>query len=115
MNSRTSQLVERFEQGTLPLAEFRHAEHLRVALWYLLQEQPERAADLIRSGLKRLLERNQLPRAYSERTTRLWIERIQEFLTSADRSQPVDALGDQLIAYCRERPVASTAQHEPAE
>lgn len=94
------ELVRRFEAGTVRLVDFGHAEHLEVALWYLLHHSLPEATARIRSGLRGLLEKHHMPHAYSEETTIYWIGRIDQFLCTADRTRPVDELAADLVQSC---------------
>ncbi|MFL6333410.1 MAG: hypothetical protein ACJ754_08905 [Pyrinomonadaceae bacterium] len=47
------ELLRRFEDCTLPRAEWTHAAHLTVALWHLLQFDWPEAVARVRRGIKR--------------------------------------------------------------
>ena len=49
------ELVNQFEAGTIKHAEWKHAEHLTVALYYLTLDDLETATDGMRAGLYNLL------------------------------------------------------------
>jgi hypothetical protein len=56
-------LVARFEDGTLPTAEWTHEAHLAVALWYASRLPYQDALAVMRQGIQRL------NRAHRVRTT----------------------------------------------
>ena len=98
--SRVEELVHQFETRTVRLVDFRHAEHLEVALWYLLRLPEAQATEKIRSGLRSLLEAHGVTHGYNEEQTLYWIGRIQAFLRTADLSLPIDQLAHALITAC---------------
>ena len=72
-------LIERFEQCTLPIAEMHHTQHLEIALWYVLHYPPEEALERMRNGLKALLAENGVGSSYNEEVTLGWMTFVQEF------------------------------------
>lgn len=74
-------LVRSFEACETAPAEFKHREHLVVAIWYLETAGREAAVDLMRSSLKRFLDHFGVDqRKYSEATTVFWIAKVAEKL-----------------------------------
>ncbi|MCP2728197.1 hypothetical protein [Limnofasciculus baicalensis] len=51
--SEIEDLIQRFENGTLPRGEWTHHAHLIVALWYLTHYPQPEATNYIRNGIKR--------------------------------------------------------------
>ena len=47
-------LVARFRARTLPKPEWTHLAHLAVGLWHVREHGPERALELLRTGITRL-------------------------------------------------------------
>ena len=90
-------LIERFEQCTLPIAEMHHTQHLEIALWYVLHYPPEEALERMRNGLKALLAENGVGSSYNEEVTLGWMQFVQEFASHADRSLPFPDLAHQLV------------------
>jgi len=90
-------LIERFEQCTLPIAEMHHTQHLEIALWYALHYPPPEALDRMRNGLKALLAENGVGSSYDEEVTRGWMEFVQDFVAHADRSLPFPELAHKLV------------------
>lgn len=90
-------LIERFEQCTLPIAEMHHTQHLEIALWYGLHYPPQEALERMRNGLKALLAENGVGSSYSEEVTAGWMTFVQDFAAHADRSLPFPDLAHQLL------------------
>ena len=47
-------LVSRFEDGSLPKAEWTHQAHLAVGLWYAVRLPPDQALVAVREGIQRI-------------------------------------------------------------
>ena len=70
-------VVRGFETCQTRASEFKHRDHLIVAVWYLHNLGREAALRRMREGLLRFLAHHQVdPKKYSEEITRFWIERI---------------------------------------
>ena len=77
-------VVRGFETCQTKAAEFKHKDHLVVAVWYVHNLGKEAALDRMREGLLRFIAHHQVdPKKYSEEITRSWIERIAERLDEA--------------------------------
>lgn len=78
-----SAVVESFERGTILREDWRHAEHLTVALFYLSNHDFESAYDKIRVGIFNLLKvfevdlSKEMP--YHETLTVFWLKTIDKF------------------------------------
>jgi hypothetical protein len=74
-------VVRGFETCRTSADEFKHKDHLVVAVWYVHSLGREAALERMREGLLRFLAYHQVdPKKYSEEITRFWIERIAERL-----------------------------------
>lgn len=77
-------LVRRFESCALPFAEWTHAAHLTVALWFLLHHDWPEAVALVREGIKRYNHAHGVPttreRGYHETLTLFWMRHVRAFL-----------------------------------
>lgn len=97
----TEELVEAFIACTLPKAEWTHQAHLRVGLWHLLRHRAEEALALLRVRIQRYNVAcggaNTDHSGYHETITRFYVWVIDRFLQSADRSQGIDQLAEELI------------------
>ena len=101
-------LVRAFESCEIGKHEFKHRQHLAVAVWYVQKVGPEAALDRMRSGLLRFLDHHDVDRGkYSEEVTVFWIERIVERLEALDANVS-------LVERCN-RVVASLTESEVME
>ncbi len=95
-------LVRSFESCTLPFAEWTHAAHLTVALWYLLHHDWPEAVHLVRTGIKRFNAANGIvttrERGYNETLTLFWLRHVYAFLDSnRNEGCSLVALANELI------------------
>lgn len=74
-------VVRGFETCQTSADEFKHKDHLVVAVWYVHHLGREAALNRMREGLLHFLAHHQVdPKKYSEEVTRFWIEHIAERL-----------------------------------
>ena len=74
-------VVRGFETCQTSADDFKHKDHLVVAVWYVHNLGREAALERMRDGLLRFLAHHQVdPKKYSEEVTRFWIERIAQRL-----------------------------------
>jgi hypothetical protein len=93
-------IVRGFENCALPDSEFKHAEHLTVALYYLhrLRLTVTEATEQMRAGLYRFLDHYAGDRqAYNETITLFWVRIVDGFLGKTDTARPVEAIANELI------------------
>ena len=70
-------VVRGFETCQTGADDFKHKDHLVVAVWYVHNLGREAALERMREGLLRFLAHHHVdPKKYSEEITRFWIERI---------------------------------------
>ena len=75
-------VVRGFETCQTQADNFRHPEHLTVAVWYVHTMDRDSALDRMRSSLLRFLEHHGVDKGkYSETVTVFWIDKITEKLT----------------------------------
>jgi len=72
-------LVDRLERCLIPPAEFRHPQHLAVAVTYLYGTEPDVALNKMRASLCRFVEHHGGTR-YHETITRFWILQAEKHL-----------------------------------
>lgn len=74
-------LVRAFESCTIDKLEFKHAQHLTVAVWYVQTLGKDLALDRMRLGLITFLDHHGVdPQKYNETVTVFWIQQIAEKL-----------------------------------
>lgn len=72
-------VVRGFESCETPADDFKHKDHLVVAIWYLNTLGKQAAFDRMRAGLLRFLGHHGVdPAKYSEEITRFWIDRLAQ-------------------------------------
>jgi hypothetical protein len=70
-------VVRAFETCETGADDFKHRDHLVVAVWYVHNLGREAALERMREGLIRFLAHHEVnPQKYSEEVTRIWIERV---------------------------------------
>ncbi len=75
-------VVRAFETCETGKDDFKHSDHLVVAIWYLHTMDQSAALDRMRAGLLRFLEFHGVETGvYSEAVTVYWIERIAQRLS----------------------------------
>ena len=78
-------VVRAFETCVIDADDFRHPEHLAVAVWYVQNLGREAALERMRAGLLRFLAHHGVDKGkYSETTTVFYIDRIAEKLNELD-------------------------------
>ena len=81
-----SAVVRGFENGTISRAEWRHAEHLTVALYYVFHHDYETAYVKMRDGIFNLLKAfevdftKEMP--YHETLTIFWLKTVDDYAKS---------------------------------
>jgi hypothetical protein len=78
------ELLERFEDGTLPNESFHHEEHIRVAFLYLSEHSVLDSLERFSTGLRRFATRNGKAGLYHETITWAYILLIRERIARAE-------------------------------
>lgn len=84
--SEISAVVRGFETGTISRADWRHSEHLTVALYYVSHHDFETALEKMRGGILNLLKAfevdfsKEMP--YHETLTVFWLKTVDDFAKS---------------------------------
>ena len=87
-------LVESFEACTIHPAEFRHYQHLTVALWYIWYLPYKSAVEKMTSGIRRLAAVYGKT-GYHETITLFWLRIVSDF--AAERADSVATTANRLI------------------
>jgi hypothetical protein len=88
-------LVKAFETCTIHPAEFKHYQHLAVALWYLKHFPYEQASEQMRTGIKHLAAAYGKT-GYHETITLFWLEVVREFLRNRTAGEMIFELANRL-------------------
>ena len=94
------ELVSAFESRTIHPGDFRHYQHLAVAVWYLKHFPYEDASERMRTGIKRLAAAYGKT-GYHETITLFWLEMVRKFLLNRNAPEPIFALANRLAGeFC---------------
>ena len=121
-------VVESFERGTISRENWRHAEHLTVALYYVSKHDYEKALAKMRGGIFNLLRAFEIDLTvempYHETLTVFWLRTVANFLDSKNNCSMIE-VGNELIEkfdkdyplrfYSRERLFSDKARAEFVE
>ena len=98
-----AEIVDAFQHGEIPRADWTHGAYLTVALSYCVHFSTETAASRMREGILRLNERNGVANTktsgYHETMTVFWITTIKEFLRTTKQGNIVSLANDLIAAY----------------
>lgn len=104
-----SDLVRAFEKGTITRADWRHAEHLTVAMYYLLDMPLDAAIDKMRRNLISHLRMvgvdlgREMP--YHETLTVFWMRAVSDFLASTDKASLPDKANEMTEKFDKDYPL----------
>jgi hypothetical protein len=102
-------LVEAFENGTIPRADWDHAGHLTVALYYLTKEDLTAATDRMRRNLFNHLKNigvdltKEMP--YHETLTAFWMRTIDDFRKSKNGASLLEKTNELVAAFDKDYPL----------
>ena len=97
-----AELVRRFESCEINPADFRHYQHLTVALWYVRQLPYELAAEKLRAGIQKLAAAYGKS-GYHETITLFWLMMVRDFAAPADADERICALANRLVVCCGDK------------
>jgi hypothetical protein len=101
-------LVEAFETGTIAEADWRHAEHLVVALFYLSNHDFETALTKMRGGIFNLLKffgvdlSKEMP--YHETLTVFWMRTVDDFRKRQNGASIVEICSELVEKFDKDYP-----------
>src|SRR5260370_21228231 len=95
-DAEVAELVRGFEACEIHPAEFRHYQHLAVALWYVSHMPYDEACEKLKRGIQRLAA-SYGKTGYHETITEFWLRTVREFLSSRRSLGSLSALTNQLI------------------
>ncbi len=104
------EVVRGFENGTIARADWRHAEHLTVALYYVLHSPtlPD-AADKMRVGIFNLLKSFgvdlSVEMPYHETLTVFWIRAVSDFAKTKNGASIVDICNELIEIFDKDYPL----------
>jgi hypothetical protein len=102
-------LVTSFENGTIQRADWHHAEHLTVALYYLTRHDVETATVKMRTGIFDLLRSfsinldREMP--YHETLTVFWIRTVADFLGSRNAGSLIETANELVARFDKHYPL----------
>jgi hypothetical protein len=100
------ELMEAFEDGTLPVEAFHHEEHVRVAFLYLSRHSVLESLQRFSTSLVRFAERNGKAGLYHETITWAYLLLIRERMSRTGRKQTwTEFLAGNRDLLDRERPI----------
>lgn len=89
-------LVKAFENCEVHPADFKHYQHLAVALWYLAQAPYPDASARMRAGIQKLAAAYGKS-GYHETITVFWLRMVWDFLAVAPLDESITTLANRLI------------------
>ncbi len=102
-------VVGGFENGAISRADWRHAEHLTVALYYLLHHDFETALSKMRDGIFNLLQafevdlKKEMP--YHETLTIFWLRTVADFAKSKNGASIVETCNELVVKFDKDYPL----------
>src|SRR5215213_7370525 len=102
-------LVAAFENGTISEADWRHAEHLTVALFYLSNHDFETALRKMRDGIFNLLRAfkvdltKEMP--YHETLTVFWMRTVDDFRNKQNGTALAEVCNEMVLKFDKNYPL----------
>lgn len=95
-------LVSAFEACSFHPSEFRHCQHLTVALWYVWHLPPDEATEKMTTGIRRLAE-TYGKMGYHETITLFWLRIVANFVAEHRGKEALVATANALIERCNDK------------
>ena len=90
-------LVSAFESCSFHPSQFKHYQHLAVALWYVSRLPYDKAVERMRNGIRKLAS-TYGKTGYHETITLFWLRLVKGFLAHTEPPYSIAALANQLAA-----------------
>jgi len=100
-DNEVSELVRGFEACTIHPAEFKHYQHLTVALWYVANFSYDEATMRVRTGIQNLAAAYGKT-GYHETITLFWLAIVRKFFARS-HSHSIAELANKLAAECADK------------
>lgn len=108
--SEIQELVCSFEEATVSRDNWKHAEHLVVALYYIMHHDIEVATEKMRSGIFNLLTKGfdvdlskEMP--YHETLTVFWMRTVAEFNASKNGASLPEKVAEMIARFDKDYPL----------
>ena len=95
-------LVRRFESCEIHPADFRHYQHLTVALWYVRQFPYEVASEKMRGGIQKLAAAYGKT-GYHETITLFWLAVVRNFVGADHRAESICEAANRLVTSATDK------------
>lgn len=95
-------LVSAFEACSFHPSEFRHYQHLTVALWYVWHFPPDKATEKMTTGIRRLAE-TYGKMGYHETITLFWLRIVANFVAEHRGKSSLTTTANALIERCADK------------
>ncbi len=95
-------LVSAFEACSFHPSEFRHYQHLTVALWYVWHFSPDEASLKMTKGIRRLAEAYG-KMGYHETITLFWLRIVADFVTEHRANKSLSETANAFIERCNDK------------
>ena len=95
-------LVSAFEACSFHPSEFRHYQHLTVALWYVWHLSPDEASVKMTEGIRRLAE-TYGKMGYHETITLFWLRMVANFVAEHRANGTLSETANALIERCNDK------------
>ena len=95
-------LVSAFEACSFHPSEFRHYQHLTVALWYVWHLSPDEASVKMTEGI-RLLAETYGKMGYHETITLFWLRVVASFVAGHRATESLSETANTLIDRCNDK------------
>lgn len=104
------ELVREFEETTISRDKWKHAEHLTVALFYLVNYEKEIALIKMRDGIHNLLTKGfgvdlSVEMPYHETLTVFWMKTVEEFMTENESHSLLEKTNELISKYDKDHPL----------